>query len=106
MVRGVPSAVGVAEEGALTGPAIGGGDGGQLIFGWSAQRLRACDDDAKFVAVFVTAGEFLVYQSSMLTGCGKGFRLRALRGSTGRWRTQARQRFGQTKICSGVSLHG
>jgi len=36
VVGGVPSAVGIAEEGALTGPAVGGWAGGQLIFGWSA----------------------------------------------------------------------
>ena len=87
MVRAVPSAVGVAEEGMLTGPAIGGWAGGQLIFGWSAQRVGARDDDAKFIPVFVAAGELVVYQSGMFTRRSKSLRLRVFCGSKSRWWT-------------------
>src|ERR1700675_5071958 len=87
MVRAVPSAVGVAKEGALTSSAIRGWAGGQLIFGWSAQRVGARDDDAKFISVFVAASELIVYQSGMFTSRSKSFRLRVFCGSNSRWWT-------------------
>ena len=71
MVRGVPSTIGIAEEGSLTGPAIGGWNRRQLIFGGSAQRVGARDDDAKLITVLIAIRELLVYQSGVLTGRGK-----------------------------------